>query len=62
MRADTFEFFIVDDKDFGVASCIAFTVASLKGRKASRIALASTTWKVPCLVSIIGGMICINSV
>ena len=41
MRADTFEFFI-DDKDFGGASCIAFAVAYLKGRKAGRIALAST--------------------
>ena len=28
MRADTFEIFIlVDDKDFGAASCIAFAVA-----------------------------------
>ena len=61
MRADTFEFFI-DDKDLGVASCIALAVASLKGRKAGRIALASTVWKVPCLVNIIGGMTCMNSV
>ena len=60
MKAGTFEFFI-DDKDFGVGSCIAFAVAYFEREKWWQNC-SSFGCMVTCLVNITGGMTCINSV
>ena len=56
----TFEI-IIDDKNFGAASCIALAVAFSERGTRWQNCSASTVENITCLVNIIGGMTCINS-
>ena len=57
----TFEI-IIDDKNFGAASCIALAVAFSERGKRWQNCSASTIENVTFLVNILGGMTCMNSV